>query len=57
MSLGEYAQQGQSGGQLSEELLSLLRYRVTSRYYDQPQVVEAVARVMAGARAYVIAWP
>jgi hypothetical protein len=42
---------------MSDDLIALLRYRVTSRYYDQPQVIDTVARVIAGARAYVITWP
>ncbi len=51
MSHSDLSQQGQSAGAMSEELISLLRYRVTTRYYDQPQVIDAVARVIAGARS------
>ena len=29
---------------MSEELVALLRHRVATRYYDQPQVVDAIAR-------------
>ena len=57
MSHSDLSQQGQSAGAMSEELISLLRYRVTTRYYDQPQVIDAVARVIAGARSYVICCP
>jgi hypothetical protein len=36
------ARQQQSA--MTEELVALLRDRVTTRFYDQPQVVDAVAR-------------
>jgi hypothetical protein len=57
MSHTDHAQQAQSSGTMSDELIALLRYRVTTRYYDQPQVMDAVARIIAGARAYVITSP
>ena len=31
---------------MSEELVALLRHRVATWYYDQPRVVDAMARVM-----------
>ena len=31
---------------LSEGVIELLRYRIEARYYDRPQVVEAVARAL-----------
>jgi hypothetical protein len=31
---------------MSEELVALLRHRVATRYYDQPRVVDAVARAI-----------
>lgn len=31
---------------MSEQLVALLRDRVATRYYDQPQVIDAVARAM-----------
>lgn len=34
---------------MTKELVALLRHRVATRYYEQPQVVDAVARAMAGA--------
>ena len=33
--------------QMSQELASLLRHRVATRYYDQPQVIDTVARRVA----------
>ena len=57
MSHSDHLQQGQAASAMSDDLIALLRYRVTSRYYDQPQVIDTVARVIAGARAYVITWP
>jgi hypothetical protein len=36
-------------GTMSTELLALLRYRAASRYYDSPQVIDAIARTIAGA--------
>jgi hypothetical protein len=56
MSHSDYPQQRQATA-MSDELISLLRYRIAIRYYDQPHVIEAIARAIAGARAYVIAWP
>ena len=35
------------GRAMSDELILQLRARVESRYYDRPEVVEAVARSMA----------
>lgn len=34
---------------MSEALVELLRHRVATRYYDQPQVVDAIARAIHGA--------
>lgn len=34
------------GAPMSPELLALLRYRVATRYYDQPRVIERIARVI-----------
>ena len=31
-------------GQMSDELVALLRRRVDTRFYDQPQLVDALAR-------------
>ena len=31
-------------GQMSDELIALLRRRVDTRFYDQPQLVDALAR-------------
>lgn len=31
---------------MSEELVALLRHRVATWYYDQPRVVDAMARVI-----------
>ena len=31
---------------MSEQLIALLRDRVASRYYDRPEVVDAVARAI-----------
>jgi hypothetical protein len=33
---------------MTEELVALLRHRVATRYYEQPQVIDAVARAIAG---------
>lgn len=35
---------------MSEELLTLLRQRVASQYYDQPQVVDIIARAILNSR-------
>lgn len=35
------------GQPMSDELIVQLRARVESRYYDRPEVVEAVARTIA----------
>jgi hypothetical protein len=35
---------------MSQELIALLRHRVESRYYDQPQVIDAIARAIVRAR-------
>jgi hypothetical protein len=35
---------------MSEELVALLRQRVATRYYDQPHVVDAIARALLSAR-------
>jgi hypothetical protein len=34
------------GAAMSPELLALLRARVATRYYDRPQIIERVARVL-----------
>jgi hypothetical protein len=31
---------------VSEELITLLRQRVESKYYDQPEVIECIARAI-----------
>lgn len=31
---------------MTDELIALLRYRVATRYYDQPRVIDAVARAI-----------
>lgn len=31
---------------MSEQLIALLRDRVASRYYDRPEVIDAVARAI-----------
>jgi hypothetical protein len=36
--------QGQSP--MTDELVALLRDRVASRYYDQPRVIDTIARAM-----------
>lgn len=35
---------------MSEELMALLRQRVAARYYDQPQVIEIIARAILHSR-------
>ena len=35
---------------MSEELISLLRQRVAARYYDQPHVIEIIARAILHSR-------
>jgi hypothetical protein len=39
---------GESGGEteMSAELLALLRHRVATRFYDQPLVIEQIARAI-----------
>jgi hypothetical protein len=34
---------------MTQKLLELLRDRVATRYYDRPDVIDAVARAMVGA--------
>ena len=41
----------QGHGHMTDELAALLRHRVATRFYDQPQVVDAVARAIIAARA------
>jgi hypothetical protein len=36
--------------QLTAELVEMLRQRVDSRYYDQPQVLEVIARALLHSR-------
>lgn len=31
---------------MSAELIALLRHRVATRFYDKPQVIDAIARAM-----------
>ena len=31
---------------MSDDLLALLRYRIATRFYDQPQVVDRIARAI-----------
>jgi hypothetical protein len=40
----------QSELQLSDELIALLRSRVAARYYDQPEVIELIARAILHSR-------
>jgi hypothetical protein len=35
---------------MSEELIELLRQRIESRYYDQPQVIDVLARAILHSR-------
>ena len=35
---------------MSEELIALLRQRVAARYYDQPQVIDVIARAILHSR-------
>jgi len=35
---------------MTEELVTLLRYRVATRFYEQPQVVDAMARAILSSR-------
>lgn len=35
-----------SNTQMSDEFIALLRSRVEAKYYDQPQVIEVIARVI-----------
>jgi hypothetical protein len=36
--------------QLSDELIALLRSRVAAKYYDQPEVIELIARAILHSR-------
>jgi hypothetical protein len=36
----------QQDAQMSVEMLALLRHRVATRYYDQPQVIDRIARAI-----------
>ena len=40
----------QSGLQMSEELIALLRQRVATQYYDQPKVIDVIARAILHSR-------
>jgi hypothetical protein len=42
--------EGVTCGALSQPLAALLRRRVAARYYDEPQVAEAIARAILRAR-------
>ena len=35
---------------MSEELIELLRQRVSARYYDEPQVIDVIARAILNSR-------
>jgi hypothetical protein len=35
---------------MSEELIALLRQRIAARYYDQPQVIDVIARAILHSR-------
>ena len=35
---------------MSEELIELLRQRVSAQYYDQPQVIDVIARAILNSR-------
>jgi len=35
---------------MSEELIALLRQRIATRYYDQPQVIDVIARAILHSR-------
>jgi hypothetical protein len=41
-----HAHDDSQGAPMSPELLALLRQRVANRYYDQPHVIERIARAM-----------
>jgi hypothetical protein len=41
-----HADGGQPESAMSDELLTLLRQRVDNRYYDEPRVIDAMARAM-----------
>jgi hypothetical protein len=49
MTTDERRQEGthENASTLSEEMLAALRHRVATRFYEQPRVVEAVARSLA----------
>ena len=40
----------QNGLQMSDELIALLRRRVAAQYYDQPQVIDVIARAILHSR-------
>jgi hypothetical protein len=40
-----------TGSDMSAELLALLRYRIASRYYDEPAVLDQIARAILRERA------
>jgi hypothetical protein len=42
--------EGVTGGAMSQPLAALLRRRVAARYYDEPQVTDAMARAILRAR-------
>ena len=35
---------------MKEDLVALLRYRVATRYYEQPQIIDRLARVLIEGR-------
>jgi hypothetical protein len=35
---------------MSDELIDLLRQRVASRYYDQPEIIDLIARAILNSR-------
>jgi hypothetical protein len=40
----------QGRSQMTEELIALLRNRIEARYYEQPQVIEVIARAILHSR-------
>lgn len=46
----QMAAQTEGSLRMSEELIQLLRHRVAARYYDQPQVIDMIARAILHSR-------
>lgn len=40
----------QGRSQMTEELIALLRGRIEARYYEQPEVIEVIARAILHSR-------